>query len=204
MPKKFDTNPLDPTFPERMREAETAVLPKNDYATAEFPPANEEETRRFENTDFNNSQSPFNGRQIPANYQPAQFAEMNRSSNRKVAKIGLPENIMTVLPYLPFWIGLAAGIIILFLVPKNESKVRFHAAQGVAAHIGILLVTFILEGVSHIPGFGMAAVGGTIFTVVTTIMLIIFAFKAFRGKPVHIESVDALTEWFEEKIQPRN
>jgi hypothetical protein len=33
--------------------------------------------------------------------------------------------------------------------------------------------------------------------------LIVFAIKAWRGKPVHIESVDDLTEWLEDKIKPR-
>ncbi len=35
-------------------------------------------------------------------------------------------------------------------------------------------------------------------------MLIIFAVKAWTGKPVHIEAVDDLTEWLENKIKPRN
>ena len=33
-------------------------------------------------------------------------------------------------------------------------------------------------------------------------MLIIFAIKAWKGKPVHIESLDDLTNWLEEKIGP--
>jgi hypothetical protein len=41
------------------------------------------------------------------------------------------------------------------------------------------------------------------FQLVTTVMLIVFAVKAWKGKPVHIESVDDLTNWLEEKIKPR-
>ena len=33
-------------------------------------------------------------------------------------------------------------------------------------------------------------------------MLIIFAVKAWRGRPVHIETLDDLTNWLEEKIGP--
>ena len=207
--KKFDTNPLDPHFPEKAREAETVALPKNsNYSTAEFPTSpppsvTEEETRRFNNANFNAYNSPYNGQQVPSSYRPANFAEMNQSSSRKVEKIGLPENVLTALPYLPFWIGFIAGLIELFLVPKSETKVRFHAAQGLAAHIGILIITGILEGFSKIPGFGMAGAASGIFWVVTTIMLIVFAIKAWQGKPIHIESVDSLTEWLEEKISPR-
>lgn len=202
--KKFDTNPLDPTFPERVqREAETVALPKTPFKTAEFAPPSvtEEETRRFDGTEFGNFQSNYNGQNVPANYQTTNLAGMNKSSDRKVSKIGLPENILTALPYIPWFVGLLAGILILFFVPKSETKVRFHAAQGLAAHIGILIVTTILGFADNFFPFASAANG--IFQLVTMVMLIIFAVKAWQGKPVHIESVDDLTEWFEDKIKPR-
>jgi uncharacterized membrane protein len=201
--KKFDTNPLDPSFPERVqKEAETVALPKNQFKTSEFPPPSvtEEQTRRFDEAHFNNS--PYNGQNIPANYRTANLADMNKSSSRKVAKIGLPENILTALPYLPFWVGLIAGLLILLFLPKSEAKVRFHAAQGLAAHIGILIVSAVLSGVGKVTD--LADIGNAIFTLVTTIMLIVFAVKAWKGKPVHIESVDDLTEWLEDKIKPKN
>lgn len=201
---KFDTNPLDPEFPEKVREAQTNALPKNDFQTAEFPRASvtEEETRKFNNQDFNSYQSPFDGQNIPANYQTAPlYGNMNRSSSRKVDKIGLPENVLTALPYIPWFVGLIAGLIILFIVPKSEAKVRFHAAQGLAAHIGILIVGAILSGLGNVVDF--ANIGSGIFHLVTMVMLIIFAVKAWQGKPVHIESVDDLTEWLEDKIQPK-
>lgn len=202
--KKFDTNPLDPDFPEKVKEAETTALPKNAYVTSEIPPRNvtEEQTRRFERNNFNEYQSPYNGQNVPTNYRVANLADMNKSSSRKVDKIGLPENILTALPYLPFWIGLIAGLVILFLAPRSETKVRFHAAQGLAAHIGILIITTILGGVGNITD--LADLGNMIFSIVTTIMLVIFTIKAWQGKPVHIESVDDLTEWLEEKIKPKD
>jgi hypothetical protein len=48
----------------------------------------------------------------------------------------------------------------------------------------------------------LAGVGSSIFTIVTTIMLVIFEIKAWIGKPVHIQAVDDLTNWLEEKIGP--
>lgn len=205
--KKFDTNPLDPTFPERVqKEAETVALPKNAYETADFTPPSvtEEQTKRFTNQDFNAYLAPFNGQSVPANYdyKTANLAGMNKSSSRKVDKIGLPENILTALPYIPSYIGLILGLLLLFFVPKSETKVRFHAAQGLAAHIAILIVSTILSGVDNFIPFAGTANG--IFWLVTTIMLIVFAVKAWRGKPVHIESVDDLTEWLEDKIKPKN
>ncbi len=201
---KFDTNPLDPDFPEKVRETETVILPKNQFKTAEIPPPSvtEEQTRRFEQNNFDAYSSPYNGQNIPANYRTTNLAGMNKSSSRKIEKIGLPENILTALPYIPWFVGLLAGLLILLFVPKSETKVRFHAAQGLAAHIGILLVTTILGFADNF--FGLASVANVIFQIVTTIMLIVFAIKAWQGKPVHIESVDSLTEWLEDKIKPKD
>ena len=97
------------------------------------------------------------------------------------------------------WLRIA-GLILLLIIPKEENKVRFHAAQGLAAHVGILIVTSILGIVGNVTD--LAGVGSTIFTIVTTIMLVIFAIKAWSGKPVHIQAVDDLTNWLEEKIGP--
>ena len=96
---------------------------------------------------------------------------------------------------------MAAGLFLLFVLPKSETKVRFHAAQGLAAHIGILIVTTILAGVAEVTR--VASFGNMIFTLATSIMLVFFAYKAWRGRPVHIEAVDGLTNWLEDKISPK-
>lgn len=206
--KKFDTNPLDPEFPQKVAAEQTAPQPQTQTfpmgggETRKFEESvdTEEQTRVFNETNFNAYQAPFNGQQVPANYQPPRHFTTQNDRSRKVAKIGLPENILTALPYIPFFIGLIAGLIELFIVPKSEAKVRFHAAQGVAAHIAILVISAILGGIGRITD--LANVGDGIFNIVTTVMLIIFAVKAFQGKPIHIESVDDLTNWLEDKIKP--
>ena len=204
--KKFDTNPLDPDFPNRVTETQQAETASNlDAKTQAFPPfsVTEEPTQRYENPNFVPPYAPpFNGQHVHQSYQTAKFADMNKSNSHKVDKLGLPENVLTALPYIPFWIGLIAGIVILFLAPKSETKVRFHAAQGLAAHLAILIITTILSGIGNITD--IADFGNAIFQIVTIVMLIIFAIKAWQGKPVHIESVDDLTEWLEDKIQPRS
>ena len=203
---KYDTNPLDPEFPEKVKaaprdddEAATRTLHTTNAETRQFAGAmpTEEQTRRF--TGPAPYSPPFNGQYVPTHYYSGN-ADMNRSSSRKVDRIGLPENVLTAVPYIPWYLGMVAGLLILFLVPKSEAKVRFHAAQGLAAHIGILIVTTILGIVGNITD--IAEVGNVIFQIVTSIMLVIFAIKAWKGKPVHIESVDSLTEWLEEKIKP--
>jgi uncharacterized membrane protein len=205
MPKKYDTNPLDPEFPQKAKEAQTETLPYLNAETQQLPPfaaPTEEQTRKFGDADFSGYSSPYNGQNIPANFQAQNFAAgVGNSSKRKVAKVGLPENIMVALPYLPFSVGLIASVVELFLVPQSETKVRFHAAQGLAVHIAILIITAILSAVGGIVNF--ASFGSKLFTLVMTVMLIIWAVKAWKGKPVHIESVDDLTEWLEDKIKPR-
>ncbi len=195
--KKFDTNPLDPEFPQKVREAETVAFPKTSQTDRIPPPSvTEEQTRRFSEANLAAYSSPYDGQQVPNVYQTARLnSDVGNSSKRKVAKVGLPENILVALPYLPFWIGLIASAVELFLIPKSETKVRFHAAQGLAAHLAILIISAILSGIG---------IGSTIFQIVTAIMFIVFAIKAWKGKPVHIESVDDLTEWLEDKIKPRS
>lgn len=199
MAKKFDTNPLDPDFPEKARKAAKAV------ETAEQPPSNgsrtrpfadpldtEHQTRRFADTGFASEAAPTG---LMAE------VEESRPANRQVDRVGLPENLLVALPYVPFYIGLIAGILELLFVPKSEAKVRFHAAQGLAAHLGILIVTTILGFASIATD--LADVASIIFQIVTFVMLIVFTVKAWKGEPVHIETVESLTDWLEEKISPR-
>ncbi len=203
--KKFDTNPLDPEFPKKVAAdpapRETQTLPNNGAATARpaAPFETEEQTRKFEEANFNHYQSPYNGQNVPAGYNGPHLFENNQRT-RKVSKIGLPENVLTALPYIPFTIGLIVGLLELFFVPKHEAKVRFHAAQGVAAHLAILLVSAILGGIGNVTDLGNF--GASIFNIVTTVLLIVFAIKAWQGKPIHIESVDELTNWLEDRIKP--
>ncbi len=212
MAKKFDTNPLDPNFPEKVketqRELETVVLPKQKNGkTQKFaePIDTEDETRKFDEAEFETYQQTFGSQKNqPATYQPKHFYTDNADKNKSlnIGSISLPENILTALPYIPFGpIGIIAAIIELFFIPKSEPKVRYHAAQGLAAQLGIWLILEILDSTGWIIG-GIGAIS-TIFWFVTTIMLIIFTVKAWQGKPIHIESVEALTDWLEERIKPQ-
>jgi len=206
MANKFDTNPLDPDFPERARSAsatgeaasETVRLPNDTERPFAPPPSiTEDETRRFSNSEFN--AYAYSSPEAAAMYHPHN-ARMNRADEHKVAKVGLPERWLIGLPYVPFYIGLVAGLIMLLVIPKEENKVRFHAAQGLAAHVAILAVIAILGVIGNFTN--IANIGSNAFSIVATVMLLIFAFKAWKGKPVHIAAVDDLTNWLEEKIGP--
>ncbi|HMT07620.1 MAG TPA: hypothetical protein PKA82_06420 [Pyrinomonadaceae bacterium] len=210
MATKYDTNPLDPEFPEKVRaQAEAAAATSSLHVTnaetqafgALPTAATEERTRRFGEADFQAYQQPAAGTYVPAAYSPANFTTVDQSSSRKVEKLGIPENIAIALPYIPWYLGLIAGVVLLVMLPRSETKVRFHAAQGLAAHVGILLVTFILGAIGNATD--VADIANGIFQLVTTIMLIVFAIKAWKGKPVHIESIEDLTNWFDEKIDSK-
>jgi len=202
MANKFDTNPLDPDFPEKAAAqaevaAETSRLPRETDQPFNRGSITEDETRRFSDAEFNTY--AYGNPQAAAMYQ-APVPHMNRADDHRVAKIGLPEKWLIGLPYIPFHVGLIAGIILLLVIPKEETKVRFHAAQGLAAHVGILLISMLLGGLANVTS--IADIGSFAFYIVTTIMLVVFAIRAWQGKPVHIESVEDLTNWLEEKVGP--
>ena len=209
MPSKYDTTPLDPDFPEKAKAAaangeRTQTLPYSGLGTQQFPPTvqAEEQTRRFAGVNTAPYATPFTGQYVPAHLPAGGHAVGDRK--RKIAKIGVPEHIAIAAPYFPFWLGPIAGLLELLFVPRHETKVRFHAAQGLAAHLGIFLVTAILGVVGEITD--LANIGSGIFSAVATVMLIVFTVKAWKGKPIHIPSVDSLTNWLEEKIYitPKN
>ncbi|NNE67681.1 MAG: hypothetical protein HKN33_14050 [Pyrinomonadaceae bacterium] len=200
MAKKFDTNPLDPDFPEKVRETQTQTLDSGTAATRAFeePAVTEEQTRKFDEVDLNE----FATEPLKQPMVPLASEEKPETKKHSIGSVSLPENVLMALPYIPFaYIGLIAGIIELFFIPRNEPRVRYHAAQGVAAHIGIALVSMIL-GIAAAAS-DLAGTASAIFGVITTIMLIVFAFKAWQGKPIHIETVESLTDWLEEKITPQ-
>lgn len=203
MAKKFDTNPLDPDFPERVK-AKTAAAgeftaPVSNYKTAEFsgppPSITEDETRRFGEEEF---QAYSFSAQPPAVNATRPLAV--NDTDKLVESIGVREKWLLALPYIPFKVGLIAGIVLLLLISKDEPRIRFHAAQGMAAGLGILGVTMALGGLGNV--IGVADLASFIFFIASTIMLCVFAIKAWTGKPVHIEWVDDLTNWLEDKIGP--
>lgn len=120
-------------------------------------------------------------------------------SSRPVAKLGLGENIATVLPYAPFYIGLVAAVIELLIVPRNETRTRFHAAQGLALQIVILAGSFIF-GV--IKAFTDSGLGGTLFGVASLVFLIVSMLRVWQGKPHHIAPLDEGTRLLNERFNP--
>jgi uncharacterized membrane protein len=117
---------------------------------------------------------------------------------RRVAGLNIPEKWANALPYFPFYIGLVASIVELLLVPRNERRTRFHAAQGFALHIAILLISSAFGILKLITDSG---VGSGLFRLAAFIFLIVSTIRVLKGKPHHISILDDARDWVEEKIR---
>lgn len=226
---KYDTDPLDPDFVRRTEEVSgrTGSVPQSDE-TQPFKrdPGTEEQTRRFgdEIADSYPSmfippvyepprqqqQQPFTTFGAGAHGPPAQvqpppagpsspYQPNAAPSSRPVTRLGMPENIANLLPYIPFYFGLAAAIIELVVVPRNETRTRFHAAQGLALQLAIIAGTLLFQIVGAITGSGF---GGTLFWLAQLIFLCVSMARVWQGKSHHIAPLDDATRWLNEHISP--
>lgn len=106
-----------------------------------------------------------------------------------------------MLGYVPGYIGLVVGLLELFLVPRKEGKVRFHASQSVALHIGILIVQTVFSLISLLSG---STLGGTLFKLAAFIFLVISMIRVWKGEPHQITPLTEPAQWFNQHIEPRN
>jgi uncharacterized membrane protein len=217
---KYDTNPLDPDYVRETEEvwgenvgnAETGeVKGATSPVGADNARANiysEAPTRRYDSPPLD---TPYQSVFAPPTYTPPPAAytppatpyrptASDRPSSRTVPGIGLPENWSVMLPYAPFYIGVVVSLIELFLVPRKELRVRFHAAQGLALHITILAILTIFGVVGAITD---SSIGGLLFKVASTVFLIISMIRVWKGEPHRIAPLADASQWFNEHIEPR-
>ena len=212
---KYDTNPLDPDFVKNAREGSGDIKPETQEvkgATREIGASanenarqniySEAPTRRYDNVSPDGSYpsifvpptySPPAPYQPPATpYRPVE----QKPTHRTVAGIGLPEKWAMMLAYAPF-VGVVVALLELFLVPRKEPRVRFHAAQGLALHIAILVVRTLFGVVGAITG---SSVGGALFGVAATIFLIVSMVRVWKGEPHYIAPIAEPSRWLNEHI----
>jgi uncharacterized membrane protein len=219
---KYDTNPLDSEV-ERKAEEEWGqggggTTERVGGATREVGhSANEEArrnvyseapTRRYDNPPLD---APYPSVFVPptysppAQYQPGQNIYQppvsSAPSSRPVLGIGVSEKWAVMMPYAPFYIGLVISLLELFLVPRKEVNVRFHASQALALHIAILIVHTLFGVISTITD---SSLGGTLFKLAAFIFLIISMIRVWKGEPHRIAPLAEPGQWFNEHIEPRN
>jgi uncharacterized membrane protein len=128
-------------------------------------------------------------------------------TSRNVANINLPENLVLMLPYLPFpFVGAVVAAVLLFLLPRVEPRARFHAAQGMALHI-IVLAFSILTGIADDflsgPPAVMLGIASTAFSVLAFIFFVVSMIRVYKGEPHVVAPLGELTRLLDEKIEPR-
>lgn len=216
---KYDTNPLDPDFVKNTEEVwgEAEGRPETQEvrgATREIGASanenarsniySEAPTRRYDNVPLD---APYQSIFVPPTYSqpapyqpsPAPYSHVDqRPTQRSVAGFGLPEKWALILPYAPFYIGVIPALLELFLVPKSEPRVRFHAAQALALHIAIFIVARLFGALGLITG---SSVGGTLFGTAATVFLIVSMVRVWKGKPHHIAPLAEPAQWFNDHIE---
>ena len=136
----------------------------------------------------------------PNVYQPPPLPVSLSYRSSTVQGLGISEKWANLLPYIPGHIGAVAAVVELLLVPRAEARTRFHAAQGLALQVAILILTGAFGFVSLISGNRF---GSRIFGAASTIFLIVSMIRAWKGRPHHIAPLDEPTKWLDDKIKPR-
>ena len=167
-------------------------------------------TRRYDNPPLD---APYPSVFVPPTYAPpAQYQQPQQQQNpyqapmgfshpeRPVVGIGVPEKWALMLAYAPY-VGIVVSLLELFLVPRKEVKVRYHAAQALALHIAFMVIGAIFSGISLIGGGDL---GKVLFNVASTIFLVISMIRVWRGEPHGITPLADPAKWFNEHIEPRN
>ena len=120
--------------------------------------------------------------------------------SRPVTGINVPEKWALMMAYAPY-VGIVVCLLELFLVPRQEVKVRFHAAQALALHIAFLVIGTIFSGISAISGSDL---GKLLFNAASTVFLIISMIRVWKGEPHAIAPLDEPGKWFNRHIDPRD
>jgi hypothetical protein len=204
---KYDTNPLDGDYARRADDewgATRRVEPKPEEK--EVWPA-EAPTKRYDSS----IPVSYPSIHVPPSYPPRaagltadaapQATTPATRSARTVPGLGLPEHVTLALPYVPFFIGGVIGAIELALTPREETKARFYASQGLALQLVALVITLIFNFVGRVTGTG---IGGSLFWTASTVFFIINAIRIWKGGTLHIAPVEDPAEWLDEKINPQN
>ena len=217
---KYDTDPLDPDFvrhTEEVRGATREIAHASNQQARQSETA-EASTRRY---DESVSSAPYPSvfdspvHQPPAASigsatRPVNPSVTSTPSTRTVPGIGLQENIAMVLPYVPFYIGGVIAALELFLVPRNEVRTRFHAAQGLALQLAILAGGFLFRIASFfvantLGGFSATLLSllWTLFSIASFIFLIVSMVRVWKGEPHNLEPLADITKRLNEQIEPR-
>jgi len=218
--KSFESRPGAPT--EEVRGGPTRDIGRTENEAARAHPDSEAPTRRIDDDQVTSYPSVFIPPKArtayrpppapdvyayqappaapPSVYQPPPAPVTFNPESRKVAGLGIPERWAVILPYMPFYLAIVAAVVELLLVPRTETRVRYHAAQGLALQIGITGISTLL---TFAGAFSGRFTGAGLFSLVSSVFLVISMIRVWKGKPLHIAPLDEPAKWLNEKIKPR-
>lgn len=226
---KYDTNPLDPDVERKAEEAwgegdsggsTQQMGGGSTRPVGTSPPApdnarqnvySEAPTRRYDNNAP--LEAPYPSVFIPPTYAPpAQYQQQQQpnhayqqvptrtpASRRHIPGLGISENWALLLAYAPY-VGIVVSLLELFLVPRQELRVRFHASQALSLHIAILVIGTIFHAIATVGGGDL---GRVLFNVLSTVFLVISMARVWKGEPHRIAPLAEPAQWFNEHIEPR-
>jgi uncharacterized membrane protein len=221
---KYDTNPLDPDVERKAEESwgeggggatqqvRGATHPVGSPATPDESARqnvySEAPTRRYDSPPLESSYpSVF----VPPTYAPpAQYQQQQHGvyespgrippTSRPIPGVGISEKWALMLAYAPY-VGIVVSLLELFLVPRKELRVRFHASQALALHIAFIVIHTIFGAVATISGSDL---GTVLFKVASTVFLVISMARVWKGEPHSIPPLAEPAKWFNDHIEPRN
>jgi uncharacterized membrane protein len=220
---KYDTNPLDPDVEQKAEDSwgpeasgpqtqrvgrPTSQVDSNPESSSRQNPYSEAPTRRYDSNAP--LEAPYPSVFVPPTYAPpvqtprgvhsAQPGYDQPPTMRTVPGIGVAEKWAMMMAYAPY-VGIVVTLIELFLVPRREVKVRFHASQALAVHIAILVIQTVFEVIATVSG---SSFGGSLFKTAALVFLIISMIRVWRGQSHQIAPVAEAAQWFNQHIEPRN
>jgi len=111
---------------------------------------------------------------------------------------GLEENVAAALCYL---LGVLTGVLFLVLEPYNRNRnIRFHAFQSIFAWIGVIVISIILNIVTHsfmlIPfvGWAISASIWSAFGLGVFVLWLVLMYKAYNNERWVLPIVGPLAE----------
>ncbi len=104
-----------------------------------------------------------------------------------------------MLAYAPY-IGTVVCLLELFLVPRREVKVRFHASQAFALHLAFIVIQALFGVIGMITN---SSFGGALFKLASFVFLVISMIRVWKGESHYIAPLAEPAQWFNEKIELR-
>ena len=210
-PRPDETDPLPPAsiteeqtrrFDEQMAESYPSIFVPPAYQPPRTPPPYAPQPQPFTTFGAGPHQPPARTDMPPpgpSSPYTGPYQQYTGPTSRPVARLGLPEKFAVILPYFPFYIGLVAGLIELALAPREETRTRFHAAQGLALQLAAVAGSVLFQFIALATGSGF---GRNLFGTAATIFLIVSAIRVWQGRPHHIAPLDEPARWLNERISP--